>query len=132
MSDVPAEDPPWVWDRLPEAQRNESWRELVEWVDWLTDAYAPWIVLPDCWPAHEGLRTELTMFWLWHEWLMTAAVNPIDGVRWHQDLRHSAQAWRELANCRHEPPIGHHENIRAAQRARRDQFIEAVRGAPLP
>lgn len=117
------ERPPWVWDGLPEQVRAESWRRLADWVEWLEDAYAPWVVLPACWPAHEGLRVELTMFWHWHRWLSTAAVNPIDGVRWHQELRRSAAAWREVASCRHEPPVRHHEQMLTARRTRRDEFL---------
>ncbi|ADJ50408.1 hypothetical protein AMES_8582 [Amycolatopsis mediterranei S699] len=115
--------PPWIWDALEDDVRARSWQELADWVDWLGEAYSPWVHLPPCWPAHEGLKTELSMFWYWHRWLSTAAVNPIDGVRWHNELRRSAQAWRELATCQHEPPVAHHHQIVAAQRARRDQFL---------
>ena len=68
------------------------------------------------------------MFWLWHEWLTSAGVNPIDGVRWHHDLRRSALAWRELANCRHDPPVSRHEQMRVARLARRDHFLAEAAG----
>ena len=117
------ERPPWIWDGLPEDIQAESWRRLAAWVEWLEEAYAPWVVLPACWPAHEGLLTELRMYWVWHRWLTTAAVNPADGVRWHHELRRSAQAWGELASCRHDPPVRHQEQMRAVQRQRRDGFL---------
>ncbi|HWS38984.1 MAG TPA: hypothetical protein VN408_40365 [Actinoplanes sp.] len=116
-------DPPWVWERIPDVPRAELWRRLADWVDWLQEAYAPWVLLPDCWPAHEGLVVELRMFRLWHRWLMAEATQPADGVRWHQELRRSAPAWRELASCRHEPPVRHHEQVRLAARERRDAFL---------
>ena len=67
------------------------------------------------------------MFWYWHRWVMSAAVNPIDGVRWHNELRRSAVAWRELATCRHEPPVAHHTQILAARQAKRDEYLDQVR-----
>lgn len=120
--------PPWVWADLDSDKLERSWRDLATWVDWLEDAYAPWVLLPACWPDHEGLRTELRMFWYWHRWVQRKAVNPIDGVRWHQELRRSAQAWRDLANCRHDPPMPHRQQIRTVERQRRDAYItEAIR-----
>lgn len=118
--------PPWVWDHLSEEMYAESWRRLAAWVEWLEGAYAPWVVLPACWPAHEGLRTELTIFWIWHRWLMTTAVNPVDGARWHSDLRRAAGAWRELASCRHDAPLRHQQQMDANRRERRDRFIVAA------
>jgi hypothetical protein len=118
-----AQPPPWVWDQLPDELYAESWRRLADWVEWLERAYAPWVVLPVCWPAHEGLRTELTVFWVWHRWFTTAAVNPVDGVRWHSELRRAAQDWRALANCLHDPPPYNREQQDAARRAERDRFI---------
>lgn len=119
--------PPWVWTDLALDRDAETWDRFVAWVDWLEDAYAPWVLLPPCWPDHEGLQTELRMYWYWHRWVQRKAVNPIDGVRWHQELRRSATAWQELANCRHDPPLPHRDQIREADRARRDQFVAAVR-----
>ena len=37
--------------------------------------------------------------------------NPVDAVRWHQELRRSADAWRELTTCGHEAPLRHHAAI---------------------
>jgi hypothetical protein len=119
--------PPWVWDGLGDEVRGAAWNGLAAWVDWLEEAYAPWVMLPPCWPVHEGLRTELTMFWYWHRWVMSAAVNPIDGIRWHNELRRSAVAWRELSTCRHETPVAHHNQIMAARLAKRDEFLDQVR-----
>jgi hypothetical protein len=118
------ERPPWVWDELPDDAVRERWRALVAWVQWLEDAYQPWVVLPPCWPEHEGLRHELALFWYWHAWLTTTATDPVAGVRWHADLRNAAAAWRELATCGHRPTSAEHAQIVAAQRACRDQFVE--------
>jgi hypothetical protein len=63
------------------------------------------------------------MFWLWHRWAMRTATSPMDGIRWHTELRHSAVAWRELAHCQHEPPARHHDQIRSAFLVRRDYFL---------
>lgn len=120
--------PPWVWDHVSEEPRAELWRRLAEWVEWLEGAYAPWVTLPPCWPAHEGLVVELRMFRQWHRWLMSQATQPADGVRWHQDLRRSAQAWQVLAGCRHEPPIRQHRQVQEALRVRRDQFLAEAAG----
>lgn len=123
--------PPWVWTDLTPDRLARNWQELAAWVAWLEDAYAPWVLLPACWPDHEGLRTELTMYWYWHRWVQRKAANPIDGVRFHQELRRSAQAWRELSNCRHDPPMPHRQQIRAGERQRRDQFIQQVMASQL-
>ena len=121
-----APKPPWVWDELSDELRAESWRRLAAWVDWLEHAYAPWIDLPACWPSHEGLRTELTIFYYWHGWLMRSAVNPMDGVRWHNELRNSASAWKVLATCQHDLSVNYPDKLEASRRARRDGFIATV------
>ncbi|MET7281898.1 hypothetical protein ABZS29_26940 [Kribbella sp. NPDC005582] len=119
--------PPWVWDEKEPHEREGNWDKLAAWVAWLEEAYAPWVLLPPCWPVHEGLRTELTMYWYWHKWVMSTAVNPIDGVRWHNEIRRSASAWRELATCRHEPPVAHHGQIMAARLVKRDEYLAQAR-----
>lgn len=117
----------WVWEHLPEAGRQELWRGLAGWVEWLEQAYAPWVVLPPCWAAHEGLSTELAMLWCWHDRLRTRESDPADGVRWHAELRHAAGAWQAVAMCEHQLPGPEQQRIRAAQLARRDQFLaEAI------
>jgi hypothetical protein len=124
------EPPPWVWEHLSDELHDQSLRRLTAWVAWLEEAYAPWVTLPDCWPAHEGLRTELIMFWYWHRYLMTRAVNPTEGVRWHADLRRAAYDWRELAGCTHEPPVRHHEELAEHRHERTQTFVAALmRGA---
>ncbi|GAA0572623.1 hypothetical protein HPO96_17895 [Kribbella sandramycini] len=115
--------PAWVWEGLGAEERAVRWGGLAEWVEWVEEAYAPWVVLPPCWPVHEGLRVELAMFWYWHRWVVGSAVNPADGVRWHNELRRSAVAWKELATCRHEPPVRHHGQIMADRNAKRDEYL---------
>lgn len=116
--------PPWVWDRLSDELHAETWRRFADWVAWLEEAYPPWVVLPDCWPAHEGLRTELVFFWYWHRWLMTSSANPADGVRWHAELHRAAPAWRELATCAHEPLAPRHEQLAEQRRDRTAVFVD--------
>lgn len=127
-----AEQPPWAWDDLPEQAYRERWHSLVSWVQWLEEAYAPWVVLPPCWPAHEGLRTELALFWYWHGWLMSEATDPVAGVRWHADLRRAADAWRDLATCDHHPPGPEHERIVEVQRTHRDRLVSEATNRRLP
>jgi hypothetical protein len=122
--------PPWVWDGLSDDLHEETWRRFAEWVSWLTEAYEPWVVLPDCWSVHEGLRVELSMFWYWHRVLMTASVNPVDGVRWHAELRRAAGSWRELAGCQHEPPIRHSQALAEQRRTRTAQFLAVASARP--
>lgn len=117
------EPPPWVWDNLPPEVHQRRWQNLVAWVQWLEEAYAPWVILPPCWPAHEGLLAELILFWCWHDWLMHEETDPVAGLRWHAELRRAADAWRQLSTCDHRPPGPEQEQVVAAERARRDQFV---------
>ena len=126
MMTTDEEMPPWAWDTLPSDEFRELWGQLVEWVDWLQEAYAPWIVLPACWPSHEGLSAELILFWYWHYSVTSEAHDPTAGVQWHADLRVAAHAWRELATCAHEPPLHHQERTNAADRARRDGHVKMI------
>ena len=121
-----ATTPPWVWTDKPADNLARTWKDFAAWVEWLENAYAPWVLLPACWPAHEGLQAELRMFWYWHRWIQRKAANPIDGVRFHQELRRSAQAWRELSGCRHDDPMPHRLQIRADELRRRDSFVAAA------
>jgi hypothetical protein len=123
-ADVRGSRPPWVWEVLHTDEQEQSWRRHVAWVEWLQDAYEPWISLPPCWPAHEGLRTELRMFWYWHRWVMTSAMDPRDGVRWHDALRAAARAWSDLAGCSHQSPLRHVGDLR---RERRERVADHVR-----
>jgi hypothetical protein len=96
--------PGWVWDEVPDEERAVLFAQVAGWVEWLETAYEPWVALPACWPLHEALRVELTMFWLWHRRIMSTETEASEGVRWHHELRRSADAWRALATCTHEPP----------------------------
>ncbi|WP_051110538.1 hypothetical protein [Longispora albida] len=118
--------PPWDWTGLPPDQLAENWAELAAWAGWLQEAYAPWVVLPDCWPAHEGLRTELRIFWYWHLFAVSASWEPSEALGWHNDLRSAAVAWRELAACRHEPPVRHQEQVQAERLARTRGYVMAA------
>jgi hypothetical protein len=94
--------PPWDWERLPASDLEGSWRELTLWVEWLRREYRGWVTLPDCWPLHEALRSELCFFMWWHRRAIGLADDPEDGVRWHAELRQAAEAWGRLATCDHE------------------------------
>ena len=124
--------PPWVWSGLPQSALRQRWDDLVVWVEWLEEAYAPWVMLPACWPAHEGLRNELVLFWYWHDWLVHEESDPVAALRWHTDLRRAADAWRELATCDHRSPGVEYERIRSAHRARRDRLVADLLSMPQP
>ncbi|MBO0688223.1 MAG: hypothetical protein J2P40_01430 [Candidatus Dormibacteraeota bacterium] len=94
--------PPWNWERLPASDLEASWRELTLWVEWLRREYRTWVTLPDCWPLHEALRSELCLFMWWHRRAVELSDDPEDGVRWHGDLRQAAEAWSRLATCDHD------------------------------
>lgn len=115
---------PWVWDRHGDELYRRSWERFAEWVAWLESAYAPWVLLPPCWPAHTGLAAELKLFWYWHRWTQTGQASPADAVRWHSELRHAASAWRELATCSHEPPVRHRQAIARDRRRRTKDFVD--------
>ncbi|WP_187369727.1 hypothetical protein [Fodinicola acaciae] len=124
MAEQPAKKAPWVWDQQDSASYPTKWKSLAEWVQWLQEAYHPWVLLPPCWPAHEGLSTELRLFWYWHRWTMGGSASPVDAVRWHNDLRQSASAWRELAACTHEAPLPHRAAIERQRRDRTEAFVD--------
>ncbi|MBO0689472.1 MAG: hypothetical protein J2P40_07870 [Candidatus Dormibacteraeota bacterium] len=94
--------PPWNWERLQASDLETSWRELTLWVEWLRREYRTWVTLPDCWPLHEALRSELCLFMWWHRRAVELSDDPEDGVRWHGELRQAAEAWSRLATCDHE------------------------------
>lgn len=91
----------WDWSRLEPAARGERWLGLAKWVGWLVENYDPWIKLPDCWPRHESLRSELEFFRVWHREILESG-SPYDGTSWHSSLRSAALAWAELSTCKHE------------------------------
>ena len=118
---------PWWWRDFDEALYNECWDAFAPWVEWLVEAYAPWVALPPCWALHEGMATELKIFWNWYESAIKLRANPVDAVRWHQDLRSSAKAWRELATCRHEPDSGRPSTTPQRRKEKAADFIQQAR-----
>lgn len=119
--------PPWAWGHLAAEERSERWKALALWVGWLEESHSPWIALPPCWALHEGLREELKVFWYWHQWSVGRAANPVDAVRWHQELRRSAEAWRQLSTCAHESPLPQHQMIVAHRQQQASRYVaEAV------
>lgn len=123
--DVDEPAPPlWVWDGLDDELYQGLWREFAAWVRWLEDAYGTWVELPPCWPLHEALREELRLFWYWHTELMTTEDSPVTGIAWHNDLRQSAQAWRELASCEHAEQLRYHRQLAEQRRSRHEGFLE--------
>ena len=115
-SSTPAIKPPWNWTVRDREQKAKLWEQLSDWVSWLEQAYDTWVRLPPCWALHEGLSTELRIFWYWHKLVMNGQSDPALAVRWHRELRTSAQAWFSLTNCAHEPPLRQLDAI-AEQRA---------------
>jgi hypothetical protein len=89
------------WSGLSPLELEEAWHELAAWVERLRHAYQPWVQLPDCWPLHEPLRSELLYFMSWQKRALTGE-DPEDGVRWHSEIRRSAESWARLAFCDHE------------------------------
>ena len=118
---------PWWWRDFDEAFYNECWDAFATWVDWLVEAYSPWVVLPPCWALHEGMANELKIFWNWYESAIKVRANPVDAVRWHQDMRSSATAWRELATCKHEPDSGHLPAMSQRRKVKAADFIQQAR-----
>lgn len=112
-------DPPWNWSHLPPSELEEAWRELALWVEDLRREYRAWITLPDCWPLHEPLRSELVYFMHWQQRIVHLGDDPEEGVRWHVELRRSAESWGRLASCDHSAgsrwaAVGGEEQRRAA------------------
>jgi hypothetical protein len=94
--------PPWDWASLEPRQRALELERLGDWVRALRDDYRAWVNLPDCWPLHEPLRSELAFFWYWQREILGVRNRAAEGVHWHEELRRSADAWRRLSTCRHE------------------------------
>lgn len=93
--------PPWDWSLLTAPELEEAWRELAIWVEQLRREYRLWVTLPECWPLHEPLRSELLYFMYWQKRLIHVGDDPEEGVRWHGELRRAAEAWGRLATCDH-------------------------------
>lgn len=123
--------PAWVWDHLPGELRADLFREVAGWVVWLEENYEQWVSLPACWPLHEALRTELSMFWMWHRLVTSSMTSPAEGVRWHHEMRRAAQAWRAVADCTHEPGVRQQATLARARQERRERFLaEAIANPP--
>ncbi|MGH7911003.1 MAG: hypothetical protein ACREQM_17530 [Candidatus Dormibacteraceae bacterium] len=118
--------PPWDWSVAPPAELRESWHDLAVWVEWLRRSYAGWVTLPDCWPRHEPLRSELCAFMWWHRRAQRAADDPEDLIRWHGELRRSAESWARLAACVHD---GADPRLRQDEAARRQRLADHLRRA---
>jgi hypothetical protein len=93
--------PPWNWSGLSGEDLRAAWESLAGWVEALRDDYRDWVALPDCWPLHEPLRSELLFFKCWQERVLRLSDDPEDGIRWHSELRRAAEAWSRLALCDH-------------------------------
>jgi hypothetical protein len=115
---------PWDWSRLTAPEVDEAWRELAIWVEFLRGEYRPWVRLPDCWPLHEALRSELLLFMHWQQRIVHLGQDPEEGVRWHSELRRAAEAWACLATCVH----GARERGPAAAEERRRLVLAANLG----
>jgi hypothetical protein len=119
--------PPWVWSDLRGAALTQAWEELGSWVSWLEEAYAPWIVLPDCWPLHEGLCVEIRIFYYWHEYLTTHALPAVESLRWHSELRSASRQWQALAQCVHEDAAPHVLDMRRQRLQVRRRYLDQAR-----
>ncbi len=122
--------PVWVWDSLPDDVRADLFAKVAAWVEWLEATYEPWVTLPACWPLHEALRVELTMFWMWHRLVSSTITTASEGVRWHHELRRSAGSWRALADCLHEPPTRHRTLLAQARRQRTHEYLKQAIASP--
>ena len=122
--DRPCGLPPWNWTQLTGQLRQAEFVQLADWVAELQQGYGRWVRLPACWSCHRALREELIVFWYWRQRIDTAAnATAEEGVRWHQSLRVSAQAWAEaFGGCRHES-VGEVDE----QRDVREALLEAAR-----
>lgn len=108
---------PWSWDDYEPGEVAVEFARLVEWVEALRLRYKSTVRLPACWPRHPELVDELKLFWVW-DLMLRAARHPEEAIRWHGELRRSAEAWRRLANCDHEEPSDIDREI--AEKRRRD------------
>lgn len=94
-------DSKWDWQKLGRQERAVRWEMLSTWVAWLQETYEEWVKLPECWPRHEALRSELEFFRAWHADLVDSGT-PSEGIDWHSSLRAATPAWATLAACTHE------------------------------
>ncbi|MBO0701353.1 MAG: hypothetical protein J2P38_00350, partial [Candidatus Dormibacteraeota bacterium] len=118
--------PPWDWSTASAGELQENWRDLAVWVEWLRRGFSDWVVLPDCWARHEPLRSELCAFMWWHRRAQRASDDPEDLIRWHGELRRSAEFWTRLATCDHGAPDG---RLQQDEQARRQRLAGHLRRA---
>jgi hypothetical protein len=101
---------------LPGAMRPGVWRDLVDWVTWLHDAYELSFgeALPPCWPAHPGLVRELAALRAWRAEIYQPFHHPVTGRQapriangglaraWHAELRNVLRAAQNMyaVGCR--------------------------------
>ncbi|MFZ0215631.1 MAG: hypothetical protein WAM30_06765 [Candidatus Dormiibacterota bacterium] len=119
--------PPWDWGELDAAEFQEAWRDLAIWVEWLRRSYGEWVTLPDCWPEHESLRSELCAFRWWHKRALHLEGDPEDLIRWHGEIRRAAESWARLATCEHAAPST--ARFGTDEGARRQRFTQHLRTA---
>lgn len=110
--------PPWDWSGASAGELQENWHDLAVWVEWVRRSYTGWVSLPDCWARHEPLRSELCAFMWWHRRAQRASDDPEDLIRWHGELRRSAESWTRLAACDHGTVDGRLQQDEQARRRR--------------
>ncbi len=118
--------PPWDWSDASAEELLEIWHDLAVWVEWLRRSYTGWVMLPDCWARHEPLRSELCALMWWHRRAQRVSDDPEDLIRWHGELRRSAEAWARLATCDHGAPDG---RLQQDEQARRQRLAAHLRRA---
>lgn len=122
---------PWNWEGLSRGQLEANWRDLAEWVDWLQETYSELVKLPPCWPRHVPLRTELALFRYWHALAFEGTPHPAEALRWQRELRQAAETWRQLSDCRHEPPLRYESRLAEQRREQVAAHLRAVMSEPL-
>ncbi len=121
-----APPPPWDWAGASAQELQENWHDLAVWVEWLRRSYTGWVTLPECWARHEPLRSELCAFMWWHRRAQRASDDPEDLIRWHGELRRSAETWTRLATCDHGTVDG---RLQQDEQARRQRLATHLRRA---
>jgi len=61
---TPAVSTAWCWRDLGEHGREELWKQLTDWVNYLRSRYPLARKLPGCWAEHPEIVEELTALWL--------------------------------------------------------------------
>jgi hypothetical protein len=126
-----AEKPLWDWRGASPENLRDRWDDLAMWVEWARHTYRDFLKLPDCWPGHVALRTELYLFRVaWVDAFLQSA-DPFDGIRWLREFQRSAEGWRQMANCKHEPPFRYEARAAVVRRSTVRQHLEAIMHEPL-